>query len=805
MTIRRPLYYVAMVYAGAIFISYYMPPAAGGLVFACLVIFAWGSKGRSYRTFLALLALVFALGWTSLWIQERVIDPMQKLEGEQAVLTGEVLSLSLPQGEGSVRMELKTEEPAGSRLAVSYYLNEEQLAAFPKEACLPGARVTVTGTLEEPEGKRNPNTFDYRLYLKSRGIRMVLKADQIRPGVSPASPVRYRLFLLRERYMDRLANTAGRETADLMQAILFGDKSGIDEDTMEVFQKNGTAHILAVSGLHIGILYGVMMKLWDLLTDLAPSLFKGRSSWRCFITTALFFTAYACLAGFSPSVVRAVLMVLLHSYAQITFRRYDLSCAAFAVGLASMAHNPYILFQAGFQMSFLAILTMSVMLPYVHRLTTGVLAASLAIQVGLGPYMIYQFNNISLIAVFLNVPVIFLAGIIVPLGMAGLVLPFLAAPAGVMLRLLCAVLLKCNDLCQIDQITTFLLASPHPALIAGYYLALAAFASEEGRLRILRKERGKIGASILIVILLSISGGACLDDGYRQNEITFVDVGQGDCIHIRTCGRNYLIDGGGRDRYEIGTKTVKPYLLKNGVRTIDGAFVTHLHTDHYRGICELAKAGMVRRIFVYESNRLKQDQICRETGLDEDRITYLRAGLRVKLSRRAYLDVLWPEAQSEDRYRQMIENEEDENASSLIMKVSVNGVSLMATGDLGEDGEREILAACRDGADPSGPLQSDILKVGHHGSGTSSCREFLGAVRLAFAVIQVGENNMYGHPTPETLGRLRARGIPVWRNDLQGAVGMRVSGGAVRSIMTMIRDPERGTAQGRKSLFGGPP
>ena len=149
------------------------------------------------------------------------------------------------------------------------------------------------------------------------------------------------------------------------------------------------------------------------------------------------------------------------------------------------------------------------------------------------------------------------------------------------------------------------------------------------------------------------------------------------------------------------------------------------------------------------------------------------------------LEVLWPPGKSDAQYQQMIINEKDENAASLIMRVTLSGVSMIATGDLGEDGEQELMRTYEDNS-----LHADILKVGHHGSKTSSSEAFLDAVQPAFAVIQVGENNMYGHPTPEVLQRLVSRGIPVWRNDQQGAIGVKVRRERVKNIKVMIHSPQ---------------
>ncbi len=170
--------------------------------------------------------------------------------------------------------------------------------------------------------------------------------------------------------------------------------------------------------------------------------------------------------------------------------------------------------------------------------------------------------------------------------------------------------------------------------------------------------------ALLICLCLGVSAvfGQATATGFEKTSIVFVDVGQGDCMHIRTeDGRNYLLDGGGKIDYNLGKKTLKPYLLKNGVRRLDGAFVTHLHTDHYKGIAELCQEGMVNKLFLYEGSRNKTEQICRETGLSADDLVFLHAGQTVSLGDAGFaksvmndagfaknmserVEVLWPEA-----------------------------------------------------------------------------------------------------------------------------------------------------------------
>ena len=650
----------------------------------------------------------------------------------------------------------------------------------------PGTQLNVTGEVELPSGRRNPNSFDYQLYLKTIGIDRIMNVQTMDIKEESRSLQGW-LFLQKEKYLTKLKASAGESAAGLMRGILFGEKTEIGEDTLEEFQRNGTAHILAVSGLHIGILYGVLGKLW-----------RGKKRWLYFWMVTLVLLGYSFLASFSPSVIRASVMIVLHLYAKVRHLRYDLGSASFVVLLLVLLRNPMQLFHTGLQMSFLAVLTLSSAAPFFRKFYQGIFLSSGVVQLGLLPYTAYVFNYVSLASVFINVPIILLAGFLVPLGIGGFAMDLLLSQMvllsgadfmsdgvfqmlfellGQVLSGLCQLLTMCNGMTCIKGVTSFEITSPPRWLLAGYYLLLLLFLSEEGRLLILRKKKKIVALLICLCLGVSAVFGQATATGFEKTSIVFVDVGQGDCMHIRTeDGRNYLVDGGGKIDYNLGKKTLKPYLLKNGVRRLDGAFVTHLHTDHYKGIAELCQEGMVNKLFLYEGSRNKTEQICRETGLSADDLVFLHAGQTVSLgdadpakNTPERIEVLWPEAGERSGASLQNKGEEDENETSLILKIHAGGMRLLATGDVDAACEDSLAAKYRDG------LKVDLLKVAHHGSRYSWSDAFAKYAEPQAAVFQVGKNN-YGHPNGEIIAGYEQAGAGIWRNDLQGAVGFSCRG-----------------------------
>jgi beta-lactamase superfamily II metal-dependent hydrolase len=342
-----------------------------------------------------------------------------------------------------------------------------------------------------------------------------------------------------------------------------------------------------------------------------------------------------------------------------------------------------------------------------------------------------------------------------------------------------------------------------------------------------------ICVGIALAAALTFASPVCRQD---RSSLVFVDVGQGDCLHVRTPdGRNYLIDGGGSVDYNVGAKTLLPYLLKNGVGRLDGVFATHLHTDHWRGLCELSERMDVGKAYIYEGIRVIEAGIRADPGesdagpgenaeesyasaagtegagegvgeeatggadgdaaatatkdgfsdnksdvairVKEDDVRYIAQGDAVMLGAGVKLDVLYPPRRAEEDYLHAAEEEAqgrgDENANSLIMQINYEGVTVLMTGDAGEEAERALLDTS------TAALRSRILKVGHHGSKYSTTDDFLAAVGPDAAVIQVGRNT-FGHPTSEVLAKLACDDIMIFRNDLGGAIMFMVRDGKVR-------------------------
>ena len=685
-------------------------------------------------------------------------DYLEGLEGNNAAVTGRVVSI-VKKDDEYFKLQLSDVSIISDNGARSYKkkILVNVYSDIADYRTVLWDRVYITGEVSIPKERSNPGTFDYRRYLKSIGIRCIITAENIE-NVKKAGGIAALLKSAKCRTADIFESALGDDSAVVM-GLLFGETSGIDEDIIETFRRGGTAHVLAVSGLHLGLLYSFLCRFK-----------RKKRSIPADIAIVLALSAYTALAGFTASVVRACLMIFIHIAGNHLNRRYDLISSTCVSMIIILAINPMQIYSAGFQMSFLAVITLGIMIPLIQKKIKGILLPMIAVQTGMVPYTMYVFNYVSLTSVISNIPVYFIAAAMIPAGISVIAfcwLPVIAKPAAMITGLFVKLLLWCNDFTYMGGVFTFDVASPSVIFLAVYYIFIFYMCSEAGQIALIRRNYKKIAAVFAAAVICGAGCSVYLSDGFEKTDMVFVDVGQGDCLHIKAGGKNLLIDGGGSFNYNVGKSTLKPYLLKNGVTKIDMAIATHLHTDHYQGLKELSQTYRIKKLGVYEANSVNENHLKKEFKTDE--ILYLAAGDVINMGRNVSVEVLSP-----DRGNPL--DEKDENKNSLVLRVNVKGSSVLMTGDIDEKGEKTLIADT--------DIKADILKIAHHGSRYSSCEKFIAVVAPKIAVIQVGKNT-YGHPSEEVIKRLEEHKITVLRNDEQGAVGIRVNKAGDFGIVTM--------------------
>ncbi len=812
--LRRPFAFLFFSFSAGMAESAFIPEVLASLFLkvmsAMLIVrfcFLEKKKGRESVMIAGFFLFCFFMGGWCFSIAEMKSSALDSQIGEAVLLRGVVKSIS--ENETNMRVLLETE---------AFCSNEEENIWIPvrekvlltvkeKEAVqaqsFNGSRIHVKGILELPQSGKNPGGFDYRRYLRSRKIRWVMSVGygHFQNEVGKVNRVEAGIFQFKQKGIAMLQETFSEEECGLLIGMLFGDKNFMEDTLYESFQRNGTAHILAVSGIHVHLLYLYINRF----------LSKGTKKKRSVITL-LFLLFYAALAEFSPSVVRASLMIAIHILGSLLKKRYDFFNAICLSALLQLVYNPYVIYNVGFQLSYLAVYSLAVILPWcdsqIDRLVLfsqkewiGSVGRSLSpllvLQLTMAPLTAFYFNTVSFAAFFSNPPILFLAGMLIPIGMSLLFLCWLPFSGGVLFgmtaqaaALLLQAMLFLNEAFSGWKGGYLWVVSPPYGSLILFYGVVFFFCSELYSILRRRGKRRRIYVVFALTLFFSCSLpwiGMVADAPHpfsrKMHQLTFVDVGQGDCLHLRTpSGKNILIDGGGSRDFNVGKKTLLPYLLKNGVDHIDLAIVTHLHTDHFRGIQELSVFMPITYLGVYEGNRVRTEELAlgasyakkeeemkyelktAERIQKETKVLYLKKGERIPLEKGIWLDILAPEGMTDREYKELF-LKEDENATSLIIKVSYNGKTVLMTGDLGFEGEESLMNT----EEKRKALQSDVLKVGHHGSAYSTSEEFLGTVFPKIAVIQVGKNN-FGHPAPRVIELFQKYDIMVKRNDLDGAV-----------------------------------
>ena len=589
--------------------------------------------------------------------------------------------------------------------------------------------IRFTAVLKDGAEAGNPHCFDYRKYLKSKGIGKIatIKAYSFEENRdTPMDFYEKAVYKARNNFLRGVSeNTRG-----MISGVLFGDTSFIEEEIYEEFRGNGTAHILAVSGLHIGIMYGIYKKIAGRRRNMIA---LGALMGMLFL--------YGSLAMWSTSACRAILMIIISVLGRYMDRRNDMLTSMSIAAFILILHNPYVVFGASFQMSFLAITSIAFLKPVMPEVIPESLSTAFAVNIGLLVYQMYNFNYISFVSIIANIPIIYMTGYFVPAALIG----FCAFNLGFGWELMRPVVEGFALMLEkVNHVMNFGGHSGSDAAALPFFVIIflicAVFftASESFYIMRKRKELKKILCAFMIIAAVAASGEAITFSPITHDDIIFVDVGQGDCMHIKAGRKNLLIDGGGSPDYNIGKNKLKPYLLKNGVARLDGAIATHRHTDHYKGLTELREA--LNEFEIY---------------------TEITAGNKIALSKEIYVETLWPLSLPEGMTQ-------EENKDCSVFMVHFGSYKVLITGDLDAEGEKELLRYYGE----RDVLKADVLKVGHHGSKTSTSEELLQAVAPKVAVIQVGQNT-YGHPTAETLEILEDFGCLTLRNDIHGAVGIR--------------------------------
>lgn len=658
-----------------------------------------------------------------------------------------------------------------------------------------GRRVAVQGRLELYQRAANPGEWDNADYNLITGVAGRLKQAALLGSDNGQWRIREGLLRLRHILKERLYRALPPSEASVLAKMMLGEKYGLDQELKELYQSNGIAHVLAISGLHITLLgmglYGLLRRCG---CPIVPAAIAGGG----------IILLYGGMVGWGISAVRAIGMYLIRMLGEIWGKRYDMLTAMGILAAGMVCHNPRLVYHCGFLLSFGATAGMGLVYPSLLELPVNAglerlirgrrqayrtherrrgkgradrvfwenkglrllqsllrgLLASLSVTLATLPVQLWFFYQIPVYGILLNLIVLPLMGLLLAGGLILMIFPA-ALPVrwGVM-----GILGLYEQVCRLAEDLPghlWITGCPKPWQIAVYYgiLTVAAALLKRYGNRSSAPSPGESRVGLLLltmaVILLTRRRGG----GFT---FTMLDVGQGDCICVNTGqGQVYLFDGGSSSRSQVGEYVLIPYLKYQGIHTIDGIFLSHGDQDHINAVRELlSDSGGIRLKTLY----LPQIAGPLPQPLEELRLLAREAGCRVEYLSRGKgwqqgdfrLTCLWPGAGYDG----------DDNAGSACYLLEEKDFRVLLTGDVEGEGERELTAYL----ETMGLPGLDVLKVAHHGSRYSTSDAFLQAVTPRLALISAGRNNAYGHPHEETLERLEKVGcLPLQTAD-SGAI-----------------------------------
>lgn len=631
-----------------------------------------------------------------------------------------------------------------------------------------GSHFIFEASLETPPGPLYPHAFDYQQYLQNQSIFWIgfANASSLQFLESAASwtqlPAQLRTDLIQQ-----LHQVYPSSIAAILQGVLLGDRSQLTAEWKEAYEVLGIAHLLAISGLHVGTLsFGFLTVLRWL----------GVTRERGILLVMLFLPFYAVVTGLGPSVVRATVMAELMWLALLLRRWYDAYNGLGIAMLLLLIWDPYLLYHPGFQFSFL--ITGGLLFFFAQtggeRKKTNQLIQLMLItfvaQLFAFPLQIYyfhQFSWLSGLANLLAVPAYTL--IVIPLGFLTLLLSFLSLPLAMWLSHLVTIPLQLLDeqihvLAQFHQWHPFW-SPPSIPWILLYYLGLILLGLMWHYRVVLMKQALFVTIWCMLLVLL-------FPNPLRPHEIrvTFLNVGQGDATIIESREWTILIDAGGRgvqrgdqaeetSSFDAGRQRILPYLRSRGIQHLDYVILTHQDTDHIGGFPSIAEQVTIGHLFWNgmigrEGERSSGEQYLHEWFVQhpQHRHHIVQKVQRWQLQERMILTIFPPYPYAEN-----------DNDGSLAILLSVDDLHYLFTGDMGIAAESWLIKQAL-------PANVNMLHVGHHGSKTSTSKEFIERLMPDWAIISASKGNPFGHPHSEVLEKLQQVEAQILRTDQNGTI-----------------------------------
>lgn len=666
---------------------------------------------------------------------------------------------------------------------------------------LPGDVIYAKGEFSIADSKRNYGGFDYNNYLKQSKIFGIIQAEDCRK-ISNIKDMYSLIENIRYKFLIKIENLYNNENAGFLKSLLFGKTDGLTDDIKVSFRDSSLSHVLAISGMHVTY---VIIGIKFLLNKIIKSK-KIKNN-----LLILFIIFFSFVTGNSVSGIRACIMGAMTIFANNFERKNNFYFSLIYSFSIIILFNPYNIYNIGLWLSYMGSLGIvcfssflkkyiskkfnfkkknNIIFEKIREYIIENLVVTISAQILIFPIMMYVFNTISISFFISNILVSIFAGPLLILGYLSVLLSFTNFPFLKIIiyitEFFIFIVIKISEICSKLPLSKIYVTTPSVAMIFVYYgivfyLIYFSFKKRFYFLRIIisksffKIKLRKIIEKILflkkyIFIFFMISSLIMFQiklNSYSIFQINFVDVDQGDCTYIKTfSGKNIIIDGGegNTGKYDYGENVLLPYLLDRGVKKIDYLVISHADSDHIGGLFAVIENIKIDKILIGIQPQISE-QYVELLNISRDKkikIVELKAGDRLKLEKEIFLDVLWPQ---ENNFIQ----ENVLNNNSLVFKISYKNFSILFTGDIEEIAENEILNLYRDNLTL---LNSSILKVAHHGSKTSTNLEFLKCVNPQIALIGVGKNNKFGHPSKGVINKLNDSTAKIYRTDVNGEINI---------------------------------
>lgn len=625
-----------------------------------------------------------------------------------------------------------------------------------------GQYITVRGITGIFETAPNPGNFDQALHYARQDIYGVIWSEEVLHVEGKSQWFLEGLYKIKIRWKEALVEQMGQETGSVLAAMLLAEKGEMDAEVKELYQKNGIGHVLAISGLHISF---IGLGIYRIIKKGGFGYF-----WSGILSVSVL-SLYVLMIGFSVSVFRAYVMLLLRIGADMSGRVYDMLTALMLAASFTVAMEPLYLTDAGFYLSYGAVLGI---LLVIHPLQScfqskgkvfSALLSSVGVNIALLPVLLWFYFEFPVYSVLWNLFVIPLMSFVLGLGMAGSFVMLLWKPLGLPFFFACKMILILYEwTCRIGSqlpLAKLVIGKPKFWMVILYYGILFFVLIVIPKIKKRRKRKYVWLSLVCIVIIMAFPSRGKLT-------ITMLNVGQGDSIFLQgPSGKTYLIDGGSSDVGSLGKYRIEPFLKSQGIGALDYVFLTHGDLDHCNGVEEMfarKSVGINIRHLVLPANYGTDEMLTRIANAAK------RVGTEVLVMHAGEYLV---EGELKITCIQPIKGEYlEKNAGSLILDVRYGGFSMLCTGDVEKEGEELLLERIKGN-------QYTVLKVAHHGSIYSTSQEFLESVRPQIALISSGKDNRYNHPHPDILRRLEDAGCQILHTVKNGAITIETDGNSL--------------------------